>query len=39
MLQADAYAGFEQIYEAGNIREAACWAHYPDSGVIQREMR
>lgn len=27
MLQADAYAGFDQIYEAGNIREAACWAH------------
>ena len=27
MLQADAYAGFEQIYEGGSIREAACWAH------------
>jgi transposase len=26
-LQADGYAGFEQIYEAGKIREAACWAH------------
>jgi hypothetical protein len=26
-LQADAYAGFEQIYEAGRIQEAACWAH------------
>jgi len=26
-LQADAYAGFEQIYEGGRIREAACWAH------------
>ena len=26
-LQADGYAGFEQIYEAGHIREAACWAH------------
>jgi len=26
-LQADGYAGFDQIYEAGNIREAACWAH------------
>jgi transposase len=25
-LQADAYAGFEQIYETGRIREAACWA-------------
>jgi transposase len=26
-LQADGYAGFEQIYEAGKILEAACWAH------------
>ena len=26
-LQADGYAGFEQIYETGRIREAACWAH------------
>ncbi len=26
-LQAGGYAGFEQIYEAGRIREAACWAH------------
>jgi len=26
-LQADGYAGFEQIYEAGQIQEAACWAH------------
>jgi transposase len=26
-LQADGYAGFEQIYEAGGIQEAACWAH------------
>jgi transposase len=26
-LQADGYAGFEQIYEAGRIQEAACWAH------------
>src|SRR5215472_5323283 len=26
-LQADGYAGFDQIYATGNIREAACWAH------------
>ena len=26
-LQADGYAGFDQIYEAGRIVEAACWAH------------
>jgi transposase len=26
-LQADGYAGFDQIYTAGRIQEAACWAH------------
>jgi transposase len=26
-LQADAYAGFQQLYENGRIQEAACWAH------------
>jgi transposase len=26
-LQADGYAGFDQIYKAGRIQEAACWAH------------
>jgi transposase len=26
-LQADAYAGFNQLYEDGRIHEAACWAH------------
>jgi transposase len=26
-LQADAYAGLDQVYESGRIREAACWAH------------
>jgi len=26
-LQADGYAGFHHLYEAGRIREAACWAH------------
>src|ERR1041385_2651388 len=26
-LQADGYAGFDQLYEAGQIQEAACWAH------------
>jgi transposase len=27
VLQADAYAGFDQLYEGGRIQEAACWAH------------
>ncbi len=26
-LQADGYAGFNQLYEEGRIQEAACWAH------------
>ena len=26
-LQADAYAGFNQLYETGRIQEVACWAH------------
>lgn len=27
VLQADAYAGFNHLYENGRIQEAACWAH------------
>lgn len=27
VLQADAYAGFNALYETGRILEAACWAH------------
>lgn len=27
VLQADAYAGFNALYEGGAIHEAACWAH------------
>jgi hypothetical protein len=26
-LQADAYAGYNQLYEDGRIQEVACWAH------------
>ena len=26
-LQADAYAGFEKLYQRGDIRPAGCWAH------------
>ena len=26
-LQADGYAGFDQVYGTGRIQEAACWAH------------
>jgi transposase len=27
VLQADAYAGFNTLYEGGGIDETACWAH------------
>jgi hypothetical protein len=27
ILQADAYSGFNKLYEQGRILEAACWAH------------
>lgn len=27
ILQADAYAGFNALYQTGEIQEAACWAH------------
>ena len=27
ILQADGYAGFNKLYEKGDILEAACWAH------------
>jgi len=27
ILQADAYAGFNELYKGGGIQEAACWAH------------
>lgn len=27
ILQADGYAGFNKLYEEGQIAEAACWAH------------
>jgi len=33
-LQADGYAGFNRLYENGNIREAACWAHVRRSFMI-----
>lgn len=26
-LQADAYGGYQAIYETGRVKEAACWAH------------
>jgi transposase len=40
VLQADGYGGFTALYEAGRVREAACWAHarrkYYDVYVAER---
>jgi hypothetical protein len=33
-LQADAYAGFNDLYKDGRIQEVACWAHYLESRII-----
>jgi len=38
-LQADAFAGCNAIYEGGDVREAACMAHYPERGFIWRPTR
>lgn len=27
-LQADAYAGYNQLYDSGRVTEVACWAHF-----------
>uniref|UniRef100_E6PCP2 Transposase of ISCARN48, IS66 family n=1 Tax=mine drainage metagenome TaxID=410659 RepID=E6PCP2_9ZZZZ len=27
VLQADGYAGYSKLYDGGQVREAACWAH------------
>ena len=27
-LQADAYAGYEKLYQSGRVTEVACWAHF-----------
>ncbi len=37
ILQADGYAGFQGLYDRTDepLLEAACWAHYPESPVIQ----
>jgi transposase len=33
---ADAYGGYNGVVAGNEITRAACWAHYPDSGVIRR---
>src|SRR5205823_3952324 len=31
-MQADAFPGFNHLYERG-VTEVACWAHYPETGI------
>jgi hypothetical protein len=36
ILKTDGYAGFTNIYDGGQVLEAACWAHYPERGFMLR---
>jgi transposase len=38
LLQTDGYAAYEQV-GGPKMVHAACWAHYPDSNVIQSKLR
>src|SRR5437763_8592405 len=37
-LQADAYGGYDAFFKdpVRGLIEVGCWAHYPDTGIIQR---
>jgi hypothetical protein len=34
-LQADAYAGYDALYQTERVREIGCWAQYPERGFIR----
>jgi transposase len=36
ILQTDGYVAYEKVGGPGLVH-AGCWAHYPESGIIQRE--
>ncbi|HCO24888.1 MAG TPA: IS66 family transposase, partial [Gimesia maris] len=40
-LQADAYAGYEELYRSGRIQQVLCWAHarrkFYDARTVQPE--
>jgi transposase len=38
LLQSDGYAVYDSV-GGPKMVHACCWSHYPESGVIQREMR
>lgn len=40
-LQADAYAAYDAMFKnpQQDLTEVACWAHYPESGIIQSELQ
>ena len=35
VLLADAYGGYNGVVAGNEITRAGCWAHYPDTGIIQ----
>jgi hypothetical protein len=37
ILQTDGYAAYDQI-GGSRMVYAACWSHYPESGIIQSEL-
>jgi hypothetical protein len=37
ILQTDGYAAYDQI-GGPRMVHAACWSHYPESGIIQSEL-
>jgi transposase/uncharacterized coiled-coil protein SlyX len=34
-LQADAYSGYDGLYQSGRVIEVGCWAQYPETEIIQ----
>jgi len=34
-LQADAYSGYDGLYQSGRVIEIGCWAQYPERGIIR----
>ena len=38
VLLADGYGGYDGVVAGNAITRAGCWAHYPESGIIQSEL-
>jgi hypothetical protein len=39
VLLADAYGGYNGVVAGNAITRAGCWSHYPESSIIQSELR